>query len=370
MAFDIDSLLTPISDDAPCGEELRYHPAFQELQRALEPQVHYEQIDGREIARTRPPEWPDIHRSALDLTAHGRDLRLLLVLLRSLVGTRGIVGALDGLRLIRLSLERYWDQLHPRLDEEAGDPAEQAFHRINCLKQLVDSQALLAELRRAPLAEARGLGRVSLREIELATGRAAPVADEPPPDAGVIEALFAQADAEELAATETAIGEADREAAAIAEALEARLGADGMARAEFRLDELHATLAAMAREIRTRRPAAATRGNGADPAPAEATPAAAPEAPVAAGTPPTGATQATPGPSGGLGRVETRDDVVRALDLILDYYRRKEPSSPVPLLVQRTRRLVPMSFLEALEELAPAGVAQVREIGGIDRENG
>ena len=72
-------------------------------------------------------------------------------------------------------------------------------------------------------------------------------------------------------------------------------------------------------------------------------------------------------PAAPPGAIESREDVLRTLDQILDYYRRKEPTSPIPLLVERTRRLVPLSFLELMEDLAPSGVKQLKELGGLEK---
>jgi type VI secretion system protein ImpA len=359
MALDIDRLLQPIAEDEPCGEELRYDPEFQGLLQALEPQVEYERVGNSEVARTRPLEWPRIRQGALALAGRGRDLRLLVVLLRAETATSGVAGARDGLRLVRGALERHWDTLHPRLDADESDPAEQAFHRLNCLKQLIDRQGLLADLRRAPLAAVRGLGAASLRDVELADGRATAGPGETPPDGGLIDAIFTGADAAELAATEAALAECRQEVDAITAAVEARLGVEAVARAELRLDDLGDALALMTRTLAGRRPAAA--GNGAE-APAACAPAAGPATAQAAAAAPAAAH------GNGLGRLDTREDVIRALDLILDYYRRNEPSSPIPLLVERTKKLVPMSFLELIEDLAPAGVKQVKEIGGMEKK--
>ena len=95
----------------------------------------------------------------------------MLLLLRGLVGTEGAVGLRDGLRLIRLSLERYWEDLHPQLDPDEQEPARQGALRLACLEQLSDQSRLLDELARAVLIDARGLGSASLREIRHALGR-------------------------------------------------------------------------------------------------------------------------------------------------------------------------------------------------------
>ena len=64
------------------------------------------------------------------------------------------------------------------------------------------------------------------------------------------------------------------------------------------------------------------------------------------------------------GEPRSREDVVRALDGICAYYARNEPSSPVPLLLERAKRLVPKNFFEIMEDLAPDGMAQLTAVSG------
>jgi type VI secretion system protein ImpA len=64
------------------------------------------------------------------------------------------------------------------------------------------------------------------------------------------------------------------------------------------------------------------------------------------------------------GEISSRDDVLKMLDKICAYYARHEPSSPLPLLLKRCRRLVPMSFKEIVGDLAPDALAKVELITG------
>jgi len=64
------------------------------------------------------------------------------------------------------------------------------------------------------------------------------------------------------------------------------------------------------------------------------------------------------------GEILNRQDVVRALDQIMAYYNRFEPTSPVPLLMLRAKRLATMNFMEIIRDLAPDGVSQVEMIRG------
>jgi type VI secretion system protein ImpA len=56
------------------------------------------------------------------------------------------------------------------------------------------------------------------------------------------------------------------------------------------------------------------------------------------------------------------------MDKISSFFERSEPSSPVPLLMQRAKRLVSMSFMDILADIAPDGVKQAKNIGGIDQK--
>jgi type VI secretion system protein ImpA len=64
------------------------------------------------------------------------------------------------------------------------------------------------------------------------------------------------------------------------------------------------------------------------------------------------------------GEISSREDVLKLIDKICAYYARYEPSSPLPLLLKRCRRLVPMSFKEIVGDLAPDALAKVELITG------
>jgi type VI secretion system protein ImpA len=82
----------------------------------------------------------------------------------------------------------------------------------------------------------------------------------------------------------------------------------------------------------------------------------APNAPVSAA--------GAPRPAALSGEIASREDVLRALDKLCAYYARYEPSSPLPILLQRCKRLVPMNFVDIVRELAPDGLGQIELIAG------
>ncbi len=62
--------------------------------------------------------------------------------------------------------------------------------------------------------------------------------------------------------------------------------------------------------------------------------------------------------------VSKRDDAVYLLELASNYFRNNEPSSPLPMLIDRARRLATMEFMDILRDLAPDGLMQAQTIAG------
>jgi type VI secretion system protein ImpA len=81
------------------------------------------------------------------------------------------------------------------------------------------------------------------------------------------------------------------------------------------------------------------------------------------------ASSSAPGPSV-QGGIHSKEDVSRALDQIAEYFERHEPSSPVPLLVRRARRLVGMSFVDIIRDLSPDAISQVNVVSGEKPQEG
>jgi type VI secretion system protein ImpA len=69
------------------------------------------------------------------------------------------------------------------------------------------------------------------------------------------------------------------------------------------------------------------------------------------------------------GAIRSREDAIRALDAVVAFFRSNEPSSPVPMLVERARRLVARDFLDVLAELLPDAVQEAKRAGGIKDES-
>ncbi|MFC5548790.1 type VI secretion system protein TssA [Massilia aerilata] len=340
---DIDALLVEVEAGKPCGPNLEQDPAYQLLDREAEgkPEVQY----GATITPAVPPDWKVVRRMAGELLQRSRDLRLAIHLLRANLALHGIAGMADGVALIERLLDTRWDSVHPQLDADDGnDPTE----RINSLAILADAGTLVRELKDAPLLVLPGLGPLNIKMLEIANGELQPPAGQEALALSSIESAIADLDPDKLAEAVDALGRALAAAVNIEVILVRQVGSSQA----LNLDGLTRPLR-KAHDFLQRQQGAAA---GAPEEGAQADGAALPAAM---------ATAARGGPAASA-EIASRDDVVRALDRLVQYYRQHEPSSPIPILLERAKRLVPMNFFELLQDLAPEGVAQLAVIRGPD----
>lgn len=66
-----------------------------------------------------------------------------------------------------------------------------------------------------------------------------------------------------------------------------------------------------------------------------------------------------------IGSITSRADAIRALQEVQRFFTTNEPSSPVPLLVDRAVRLVDRPFLAVIEDLLPNSVSEARRAAGV-----
>lgn len=123
--IDLDNLMAPVSEDNPVGEELRYVPV--ETKRGIS---WHDEI--REAARENPYEqtpkysdWPKVVDLATKaLTKLSKDWQIAAWLAEALVKHDRfdrLAGLRDGTKLMRGLMEQYWDHLYPAIDPEDSD---------------------------------------------------------------------------------------------------------------------------------------------------------------------------------------------------------------------------------------------------------
>jgi len=341
--LDAGVMLAEISPDNPCGDDVEYAPEFLELEQVVhgKPEAQY----GETVVAATPPDWKAAEALSLGLLSRSRDLRVAGYLTRALLNRRGLTGLAEGLALIEGLLDRQWDHVYPQLDpDDDNDPTA----RINALALLVEQAGTLVDVRVAPLAASRLHGVVTLRDIEYASGEIPTPEGVEVPSMASVDAIIADARDGAIATYEAALA-ARRSATRIETLLTERVGAAQSIDLSPLSKLLQHAASFLGERVGQEEPAAAADALAQDTAMSGGVSAAPAAAPV-------------------TGDVSSRQDVVKMIDKICAYYEKHEPSSPVPLLLVRARRLVDKSFMEILEDLAPEGLGQARQIGGIENE--
>src|SRR5208283_5340157 len=307
----VESLLQPVASASPCGADLEYDPAFLDLERLIRGRP--EQQMGSAVVPAHEPDWNAIAGCAAALLSKTKDLRVAFHLTLAWLNRDGFAGLRDGLAVLRGLAERYWDGLFPRLEpDEQNDPT----FRVNILMGLCDPATITERVRALPLVASRSFGRFSLRDLAIASGELPPAPSATAPTTTAIEGAFAESAVADLQATTASLRESLEHLTALETTVASHMGvaqAPSFAKLSMLLGQAHRILATRL-GLRGVKPASLA-GDSASTA-VIADPAA--SAPPAL-----------------TGAVTSRDEVARLLDRICEYYERAEPSSPLPLLLQR-----------------------------------
>jgi type VI secretion system protein ImpA len=372
--FDLDALLTEISPDIPCGEDISYDIDFLELERLV--QGTAETQVGDQIHESEEPDWDKVYRQSLKLLERSRDLRLIIYLTVSKLCLEGLPGFFDGLSLLRGVVENYWDYLFPQLDPEDDNDPTQRINIIGSLSPLPsvmsdhDALKFIPRLMNVPLCKPDDvrLPHPTLRQILLASGEiSAPKAEiNDFPSMQLIDAAFEQADIQALQNTDQILTECIEHLQMLDKLLIDHVGsatAPNFSRLDQLLKQMQAKTA-MYLERRGYSPKVSLlvqtqkkiksyfSDNQLQPGKTQAN---------------TRKMEVSAGESSNQqlsGKITSNQDVHKALDMIIVYYEKNEPSSPVPLLLKRAKRLVGLSFVDIIRNLSPDAMAQVQMVSG------
>lgn len=339
----LQSLLLPIGEAAPTGEDLEYDADFMALERAAAPRA--ERAVGESVKAAEEPDWDRVQTLAEALLARSKDLRVAVHLSTAWMRMQGLPGWARGLTLIRGLLEQYWDGIHPQLDaDDDGDPTA----RINAIVPLGDFLSVLGYFRTTPFVQSQRLGRFSLRDLRIAIGTLKVS------DAESSEGLATMADIEaccmdcveaDLTATLDAVGLILEHTKAIDAIFNEHVGNAGPDLKAL-LSDSYELKKFIASQAAARSPVENTSDD---------------DSRESSGEP---AGEAIGNVVAANGRIQTADDVRRRLDELCDYYARAEPSSPLPLLLRRAQRLVGLSFVDLMKDLAPGGMGELQVVSG------
>lgn len=345
----------PLAADSPAGPNLEYDARMMELEEASTPEP--EHSIGDSVIPATPPDWRAVEKQAAALMAETRDVRVAVIWTIARLANAGLQGLLDGLEIIRSLAADMWDAHWPQPDD--GDVQERisALTRLSPVPGSFDADpTVLHLLLEAPLTASPafgGLGLASLREAK----------DSSDAQRTMTAALM-DTPAEKVEATAATVAALKDTLAAIRDIYaEHAQGTPDFRMVQDLLKEMQLFLDS--------RPQPAPAAAAADPAPAAApaeeapaVPASSPDATAPAvpqAVPAAPAPQAAPLPVSATA-IQGRQQAVEQLRLLCDWFETNEPSSPVPYFLRRAIRCVGASFMDIMEDIAPAARDQVRTV--------
>jgi len=347
---EIELLQSPVEGPHPCGEDLEYDPDFMALQQATTGKR--EQQFGTPITPAEPPDWARVERIAKQLCTRTRDLRVLVPLTLAWTENRGLPGYVEGLQLVDAVLQKFWDDVHPRvIDDGFEDPLP----RMNALPALTEAEGLGRSVRDARLLDDGGAS-MTLRQVEALLDSSKTDQIDYPGGIGRLRDAARRAH-EKAAAPVVALREALELLQRIRETSERALG-QSWAPDFSRLEKSLRTVVQLLPEQSQQDQAESVS----------------PHATV--GTEGNGSLQTmTNGTAENVGvglrsvrikdiEISSRDDVQVLLEKACQYLERTEPSHPSPMLIRRAQRLLELNFFQIIEELVPEGLQKIESLAG------
>lgn len=362
----LEDYLKEIAPGSPCGENLEADSAFANLEQEVKGTP--ERQIGDSIVPAKEPDWKKVRDFAFSLLERSRDIQVTMHLTCALVHTDGFSGLDNGLTLIQEFLRRYWDDVYPRQDSEDDYP----LLRINTLSTLNDYKKILDPLINIPLTDSK-LGNFSWNQIETSKNKVDALShmtqdaylkkgvDKDSPgtleealkkasdELASIEAAFKDTHFETLKFLEKTIKHALDQAEGIVTITSEKAGSENAPDISRLITLLKSLQKLLAEKVKLKEALALEQSASKTEALDELTPAVSlTKAGVSTG-------------------IHTREDVVYAIDVMCKYFERYEPSSPVPFLLQRAKKLLSMNFMEILQDLTPDAVSQAENICGVKK---
>lgn len=328
MALDIASLVGPLGQDAPSGPDLSFDNERQEIESAFERSISDGGGDAADI------DWNATIRQIVAQAGKTRDLWLAVYLMRAGAQKGSFETLLDGAELLAGLLEQRWADVHPQLEEY------EFIGRKTPCESLTKRGDFLNPLRRVVLLEHPRLGRYTGADFEAFSAQGANA-----PNYGMFRALIEASDAGDLqaiAARFEQLATAIRRADAVMTD-----NAEGDTATNF--EPTYAQIETLQKAVLSQIPSSGEE----NPPSSQSVDAPAPEKTI------TIAAHSGPAFSGSI---QSRDDVIRALDAIMTYYNHFEPASPVPLVLRRAKDWINLDFLAVLEDIAPNSLDEARRV--------
>jgi type VI secretion system protein ImpA len=337
--LDIEGLVLPISEAAPCGGDPRSDPSPTSVYQALKDARYAaadaerglergfaDEGDAKKADETSKKSWSLILADGPPLIKSvAKDLEVAAWVTEAALRTHQLAGLRDGLRCTAELVDRYWDEVFPLPDE---DGLETRLAPLAGLSGGDIEGRLITPLKKVPLTEGDDPPPIAFWQYERAANSTSGKVE-----GGVTVATFETAlrrSSPEYVRGLKQDAQACLDAAARLEAaLEARCASEAPS-----FSRLRETLSQILDALR------AHGGVAAEEPPAESEPAAAESEGAAAPA---------------RGRILDRQGAFRQLEELAAFFRRTEPHSPIAYAIENLVRRGRMSFPELVEELIADG---------------
>ena len=323
---ELEVLLAPVAEDNVAGPDLSYDQGRQEIESA------FEAARLADIGEGEAPDWPAVIRQIEAQSAQTKDAWLAVYLARAGARAQRLDKVATGCAYLAGLFEAYWDSMHPSLEEYGFQG------RKGPCESLVSIGEFIGPLRRVVLLEHPRLGRFTCDHVERFA-----LEGESAEDYGLFRAAIEDIDADEIASIMQRLQDIRDSIARVDVVLTAQ--ADGDTGTNFAL--AYQTIDSVRRAL------AAVTG-------ADVTACG-----DSAGSEPQQEPEDLPGGGSGPvsgGRIQSRSDVVRTIDAIVDYYGRQEPGSPIPVVLGRVRNWVNMDFMSILNDISPSSIDDAKRV--------
>lgn len=341
MAIDIAALLQPLSESAPCGEDVSFSEVYdriREERRADDPSLS----QGDWQTELKAANWRNVvELSSQVLSGQSKDLQAAVWLGEALIARHGLAGVADACDLLDGLLEHFWDGLYPPAE---GDDLDERASRLAWFNQY----ATLA-LRKAPLNSgepamslndwqtSREVDNLARQNREAWQG----AIDEGKPDGETFDQALRKSGRDSVAATLAAIEQAQASHQRLNARVDARFGrqAPSLAGLGEALGQARQVMLKVAQGLGVQATAVA-------------------EAPIEETSSPTPVSSSTnrAQPIAGTATLTsntlvTKQDALRQLKEIAAFFRHNEPHSPVAYLVERAVAWADMPLDQWLSEV-------------------
>jgi type VI secretion system protein ImpA len=361
--LDIETLLQPIAGENPAGESMQYSGLYDEIREARRADDNLEQGDWQREVKSA--DFRQVMSKAIPaLQTRTKDLQIAAWLAEALTKIHSFAGLRDSMKLSRGLLENFWDTCFPGIEDGDQEGRANAFEWFDKQVSFAASQA--------PITANNGPGYFGYEE-----GKRFDIPENI--DALDSEAaekfrdLKAQAERENRTTSEAwqkaknssnrafyeqlsfTLEECWKELQALDKAIEStfeRKQMPGLNSLKKSLEDIRGVVKILLEEKRVLEPDPSDYAEGEGDG--------------------EGAVGGAAGGRASKGALNSRQDALRRLSEVADFFRRTEPHSPVAYLVQRAVKWGNMSFEQVLEELVKdsAVLGQIRETLGFNTAAG